>query len=308
MPSFLQFVTGLKTVVSQLLPRTVVLKINRFRRRKELLEAKRTFNQSTLSDGLLTIEDLRVLYSQGVFNANYGYSKADLDNRAKKKVSQLLKMGRGKTIQTYLELGCWDGMVCHYLQTLGKTAIGIDNRAVGFDSRALDAGVKLIAMDVAKLEFEDNSFDFCFSYDAFEHFPDPEQALKEIVRVTKPGGYIFLEFGPLFNSPWGMHGYSVLPVVYLPLLFSKETIVQFLAEEKLGKFNFNHCNGWSLTQFRELWDSYSTMLEKREYLEVHNYGHLDTINKYASVLKMKTLNFEELTCAEIGVLFRKKLK
>lgn len=43
-----------------------------------------------------------------------------------------------------------------------------------------------------------------------EYIPEPEKALAEIRRVTKPGGYLFLF--PAWNcTPWAADGYSVRP-------------------------------------------------------------------------------------------------
>src|SRR5581483_3885780 len=43
-------------------------------------------------------------------------------------------------------------------------------------------------VDAAKLPFPDGSFDVVISLAAFEHFEDPEAAIKECARVTAPGG------------------------------------------------------------------------------------------------------------------------
>ena len=36
-------------------------------------------------------------------------------------------------------------------------------------------------MDASNLKFEDESFDFVFSYDSFEHFENAEQVLNEAI-------------------------------------------------------------------------------------------------------------------------------
>lgn len=46
--------------------------------------------------------------------------------------------------------------------------------------------------DLYRLDFEDNFFDRCRSDKTFQHLADPKAALKELVRVTKPGGLIIL--------------------------------------------------------------------------------------------------------------------
>lgn len=91
-------------------------------------------------------------------------------------------------------MGCWDGMVCHHLNISGKKASGIDRSNIGFDARAMNGGVDLRQMDASDLKFEDNCFDVVYSYDAFEHFSNPADVLSEMYRVTKQGGYIYLEF------------------------------------------------------------------------------------------------------------------
>lgn len=54
--------------------------------------------------------------------------------------------------------------------------------------------LKLFQMDVENLAFEDDSFDCIVCTFVFCTVPDPEQGLKEILRVLKPGGKaIFLE-------------------------------------------------------------------------------------------------------------------
>jgi len=42
------------------------------------------------------------------------------------------------------------------------------------------------------LPFKDNEWDFVISSHVFEHFWDPIKALKEWLRVIKPGGYVFM--------------------------------------------------------------------------------------------------------------------
>jgi phosphatidylethanolamine/phosphatidyl-N-methylethanolamine N-methyltransferase len=52
--------------------------------------------------------------------------------------------------------------------------------------------VKLLLMDVQKLEFDDATFDTVVSTFVFCSVPDPVQGLKEVGRVCKPGGKIIL--------------------------------------------------------------------------------------------------------------------
>jgi SAM-dependent methyltransferase len=60
------------------------------------------------------------------------------------------------------------------------------------------------------MPFHDGEFDAVISIWVLEHVPNPESALREIRRVVKPGGYIYLM--PAWNAPsWAADGYPVRP-------------------------------------------------------------------------------------------------
>ncbi len=57
------------------------------------------------------------------------------------------------------------------------------------------------------LPVRDGSADICFSSNVLEHVADPAGLLGEMVRVTRPGGLIYLSFTNWY-SPWGGHEMS----------------------------------------------------------------------------------------------------
>jgi SAM-dependent methyltransferase len=46
--------------------------------------------------------------------------------------------------------------------------------------------------DMTGLTYADNSFDLCMSFEDLEHIPDYQAVIKELYRVTKPGGHVLL--------------------------------------------------------------------------------------------------------------------
>lgn len=54
------------------------------------------------------------------------------------------------------------------------------------------------------LPFREHSFDICYSSNVLEHVPQPWTMADEMVRVTKPGGVVYLSF-TLWWGPWGGH-------------------------------------------------------------------------------------------------------
>lgn len=58
--------------------------------------------------------------------------------------------------------------------------------------------------DALRLPFADGSVDIVFSSNMWEHVPDPEAVADELLRVTRPGGVVFLSYTN-WLSPWGGH-------------------------------------------------------------------------------------------------------
>ncbi len=61
---------------------------------------------------------------------------------------------------------------------------------VGADLEGRHANVKL---DVTDINFDDNHFDVIFCSHVLEHVPDDRTAMRELLRVLKPGGWAILQ-------------------------------------------------------------------------------------------------------------------
>ncbi|MGY1435601.1 class I SAM-dependent methyltransferase [Streptomyces reniochalinae] len=76
------------------------------------------------------------------------------------------------------------------------------------DPRELHAGGRspegAVLADGYLLPLADGAADVCFSSNVLEHVADPVTFLSEMVRVTRPGGLIYVSFTNWY-SPWGGH-------------------------------------------------------------------------------------------------------
>jgi len=63
---------------------------------------------------------------------------------------------------------------------------------------------RTVSGDGNRLPLPDGVADVTFSSNVLEHVPDPGRFLDEMVRVTRPGGTVYLSFTAWF-SPWGGH-------------------------------------------------------------------------------------------------------
>ncbi len=55
------------------------------------------------------------------------------------------------------------------------------------------SGEAMVQMDITNIHYEDNYFDVILCNHVLEHIPDDEQAMKELYRVLKPGGWAILQ-------------------------------------------------------------------------------------------------------------------
>lgn len=111
--------------------------------------------------------------------------------RSRAIISRLKKIEKPKTV---LDFGC--GYNAYFLSNI-ITAFPSVQEAVGMDMSANEnlgaEKITLISGDLnGKLPFPDQKFDIVFSTAVLEHLEDYDTAFREMHRVLKKGGYLFL--------------------------------------------------------------------------------------------------------------------
>jgi SAM-dependent methyltransferase len=141
--------------------------------------------------------------------------------------------------RSVLDIGCGLGGKTVAYTEAGAWAVGVDiapehiAQSISF-ARARGAAIPFLVGDAGALPFPDCVFDLVVANDAMEHFPDPEAALAEIVRVVRPGGVIYLFFTP-WGSPLGSHLYDYIRTPWCHLLFPEPLLREILAAVLEGK-------------------------------------------------------------------------
>lgn len=206
-----------------------------------------------------------------------------------------------------LEIGPGAGFVLKRFKEKGV------NKAVALDivdslyPEVKKAGVEIVLSSADNMDcVPDKSFDLIVSWSALEHIPNPRIVFGECLRILKPGGYLYLQFGPLYFSPWGYHHYSVLKCPYLHLLFPEQLIHKYAksirGEDYKGYLPWT--NGCDLSEYRFLRRS----LPYDYILESYNSGFdmysAKTICRYPEVFKAKNVSFESFSVdwIQVGVL------
>lgn len=104
-----------------------------------------------------------------------------------------------------LDCGCGCASILETLWQKDKNLYGIDLSPFAIQmakKRLLNKKkIKLSVMTIEKLKFESGAFDLVYAITVLEHLANPEKAIKEMIRVTKNGGYLILS-SPNFGSPF----------------------------------------------------------------------------------------------------------
>jgi demethylmenaquinone methyltransferase/2-methoxy-6-polyprenyl-1,4-benzoquinol methylase len=141
----------------------------------------------------------------------------------RKKVVQLSKAMMGQKV-----LDCATGtgdLAIAFKKAVGPTGvvIGTDFCAEMLDfapakAKAENLEIQFELADVTKLQYPDDKFDIVSISFGIRNVNDPVQALKEMARVTKPGGRVMvLEFGqislPVIGPAYKFYSEKVLPII-----------------------------------------------------------------------------------------------
>ncbi len=251
-------------------------------------------------------EELKLLQARYPVRNSYKYDDQSKLDRGLERARRILELPGAESATSFLEVGCGDGMTAAMLHRLGKSSTGIDLGEHKFDPRAFEEGAILLGMNAERLSFEDSSFDYVVSFNSFEHFSQPARVLDEMIRVLRPGGYIYLDFGPLCHAPFGEHAYRTITVPYCQFLFTLDTMNQYAEEHGLKPIDPEHVNRWSLEDYRELWESRKEVLNPVFYKEIYHLSHLDLLKKYPSCFKGKVHSFENYLVSKIQAVFKFK--
>ncbi len=238
----------------------------------------------------------------------YGYDGKSTWLRGLNRAKQIVDLIPNIAIDSLvLEIGCGDGMASVQLAMLGLNTCLTDLRDWR-DPRA--AGLPFVAFDLAQPgELPGEGLqDLIFSYNAFEHFPDPKSVMTRIMAKVRPGGFLFFEFGPLYSGPWGLHAYRMLSMPFPQFLFResfwrekiKASGVQDLGQELA---DLQPLNKWTIAQFDNLWISSGCKVIKN--LRYGAVDHLDLVLQYPNAFQGRGLKLEDLTTQGVMVLLQK---
>lgn len=120
--------------------------------------------------------------------------------------ASILEIGCGRG-----DFSCWlarqlNGSARQVAADFSATAVSIGREYAQSQGLALQWEV----MDIQNIAHADSTFDVIFSCETIEHVPDPTRAVRELGRVLKPGGTLFLTTPNYMNVMGLYRGYMRL--------------------------------------------------------------------------------------------------
>ena len=136
-----------------------------------------------------------------------------------------------------LDVGCGEGITLAKLIALFPVAevLGVD-----LDPRNIEIcqehQLPVQQASVYELPFGEESFDTCILMEVIEHLEQPEKAIAELARVTRPGGRIIV----VYPVDWAMHLARMLCLKFVE-----------------ARFDPGHLRQWNVSAIKRLMRNYS---------------------------------------------------
>lgn len=144
-----------------------------------------------------------------------------------------------------LEAGVGEGRNLNVLKALGGQLFACDAspHALNKIPQEVAESVEIHQCQLSKTPFPDHFFQLIALFDVYETLPNVEEVLTELARITRPGGYLFLNIPDLSD---GISDIGMNPLPEGGFLFADKFFYQFHdAEVALAKMR---ATGWEEVQ------------------------------------------------------------
>ncbi len=148
-----------------------------------------------------------------------------------------------------LDIGCGAGTFLLEMRDRGWNVHGVE-LSVQAAERGRQQGLDIFGGTLESAHFPSSTFDYVRSNHSFEHIHNPREVLREVRRIIKPNGMLFIGvpnvrclMSRLYGTYWWYLGAPVHPFGYIPA-----TLERLLTEEgfRVKKVGYNSsCAGFS---------------------------------------------------------------
>lgn len=129
-----------------------------------------------------------------------------------------------------LDIGCGRGSFLVEMRKHGWEPVGVEPNPYALAIARDVMKVEVYDGRFGEVEFPESAFDAITMWDCLEHIHNPSQALRDVLRILKPGGYLLLRVPSLDSldaNLFGPYWAGLDPPRHL-VVFSRATLVRFL--------------------------------------------------------------------------------
>ncbi len=181
---------------------------------------------------------------------------------------------------TVLDFGCGPGWQAVAMARGGAArVIGVDiNPNWVNQARALAAShgvADRVEFVLGSSALDDGCADVVLSSNSFEHFGDPDAMLREMARLVRPGGAVWITFAEPWYSPYGSHMSFFTRVPWVNVLFSERTVMRVRSRYRSdGAVRYEQVesglNRMTLRRFERIIAASGLRVEMRRYRAAKN--------------------------------------
>jgi SAM-dependent methyltransferase len=156
--------------------------------------------------------ELVELYAQEYFEGDFrcGHSGSYFDSATQERIVDHALLERTASLVprgSFLEIGCAGGAFLDAARRKGYEVRGVEFSAVAAAFARDHFGLDVVTGEVAAARFADAAFDIVFMGDVIEHLPAPQDTLREVARIMKPGGLLVILCPSQTNTVYSRLGF-----------------------------------------------------------------------------------------------------
>lgn len=173
----------------------------------------------------------------------------------KMEAKEFKKFSNSESFKKVLEIGCGNGtgtkLIKKYFSPNKIFAIDLDEKMISLAKRNnSDINIFFEIGDATVLKYNSNQFDAIFDFWIIHHIPNWKQCLKELKRVLKPGGQLFIDDLSIesFNLTTGKLWRKSLDHPYKNM-YTREEFINYLKNLGFRLINLKICHPGHLLKY-----------------------------------------------------------
>jgi SAM-dependent methyltransferase len=235
---------------------------------RELVDNRR--NITNTADDIILLKELHKYFN--TINLKSYYEPSNLLRVARRRYKNLISKKIDVKGKDVADFGAGHGenlMMASEFQL--NSATGLDYSDINYNSHINEidpeafSKIKFITLDLTKDNIGTDQYDIILSFNAFEHFQNPEVVIEGCYKALKKRGILYTEFAA-FHAPYAIHRKIYTGVPYIQNIFSDDVAYDFFYKvlkinEEINRYTgvkisdrnpYPEINRWTQADFENL--------------------------------------------------------